>query len=66
MTKKKKAWYPKSMSGKRFQKIADWLNCWGNYNENQLKTKEFRTGYNQAISDVFDKFGFDYKLIPTK
>lgn len=62
-------WMPLEISGQEFEDFANWLNAWGDFDkhdrclDNKYVTKkgkpnhitEFGEGYNQAISDIFDK-----------
>ena len=71
---KDKHWFPRSVKGNKLQDIADWMNRWADYSkhpeslDDKIVTKkgkpnhitEFGRGYQQAVRDICDRFGFEY------
>lgn len=64
-TTHERIWRPTVIKGKKLQSFAEWLNRWGDIDKHppyirDNKITEFGRGYERAISDVFDKLGFDF------
>jgi len=75
----KRIWKPASIRSKKMQLLGDWLNGWGDFNKHKecldkkyvitvkkqkpVHITEFGRGYEQAVTDVFNKIGFKTKKV---